>query len=457
VRLDFPELGRIHAERVDLPPPSPPLLRRLAGLRRLALLDSATGGRYTVVAALPLARFTWRPGLGEVALPGGARAREPSLTEALRSILLATAAEAHGPLPFGPGWLGYLGYGARAAFENAPERHPDDTGLPDVDLSYYPAVAVYDAEERTWWFVSRRECADTLRTIHACLLRAAAGTLPAVTGPVRAMVTREAYLAAVRRAVEYIHAGDVFQVNYAHEFRATYRGDPLELYLRLREANPAPYGAYLDLGRENAVLSTSPELFLRMRGHAVVTRPIKGTRPRGADAESDRRLREELRKSEKDTAELAMIVDLERNDLGRVCAPGTIKVVSDSAIESFATVHHRVAEVRGEIEEGYDRADLLAATFPGGSITGAPKVRAMQIIDELEAGRRGPYTGAIGLLSDDGNMDLNIAIRTAVLARGEVRVHVGGGIVAESVPEAEYDETLAKGRGIFDALGGVGA
>jgi para-aminobenzoate synthetase component 1 len=266
------------------------------------------------------------------------------------------------------------------------------------------------------------------------------------------MVTRETYLAAVRRAVEYIHAGDAFQVNYAHEFQATYRGEPLELYLRLREANPAPYGAYLDLGRENAVLSTSPELFLRVRGHEVLTRPIKGTRPRGADAESDRRLRDELRKSEKDAAELAMIVDLERNDLGRVCAPGTIRVVSDAEIESYATVHHRVAEVRGEMEEGYDRADLLAATFPGGSITGAPKVRAMEIIDELEAGRRGPYTGAIGIFSDDGNMDLNIAIRTAVLARGRVRVHVGGGIVADSLPEAEYEETLAKGRGIFEAL-----
>jgi para-aminobenzoate synthetase component 1 len=271
------------------------------------------------------------------------------------------------------------------------------------------------------------------------------------------MVPRETYLAAARRAVEYIHAGDVFQVNYAHEFRAAYRGDPLSLYLALREANPAPYGAYLDLGRGNAVLSTSPELFLRVRGREVTTRPIKGTRPRGADPAADARLREELRASPKDQAELAMIVDLERNDLGRVCEPGTVEVVSDAEIESYATVHHRVAEVRGELEEGFDRVDLLAATFPGGSITGAPKVRAMEIIDELEAGRRGPYTGAIGLLSDDGNMDLNIAIRTAVLARGEVRVHVGGGIVADSVPEAEYEETLAKGRAIFDALGGLGA
>jgi len=452
VRLDFPELGRIHAERADLPPPSPPFLRRLAGLRRLALLDSARGGRYTVVGAIPLARFTWRPGLGEVALPGGARVREPSLVEALRSMLIATTAEAHGPLPFGPGWLGYFGYGARAAFEEVPERHADDMGLFDVDLAYYPAVAVHDAEEGAWWFVSRRECADTARTMHACMMRVAPEPPRVLAGPVRALLPKERYLSAVRRAVEYIHAGDVFQVNFAHEFRASYRGEPLELYLALRERNPAPYAAFLDLGRGDAILSTSPELFLRVRGHEVVTRPIKGTRPRGPDPESDRRLRDELKGSEKDAAELAMIVDLERNDLGRVCAPGTVKVVTDAEIESFATVHHRVAEIRGEIEEGYDRADLLAATFPGGSITGAPKVRAMEIIDELEAGRRGPYTGAIGLLSDDGNMDLNIAIRTPVLARGEVRIHVGGGIVADSDPEAEYEETLAKGRAMFDVL-----
>jgi para-aminobenzoate synthetase component 1 len=347
-----------------------------------------------------------------------------------------------------------MGYGARVAFEEVPERHPDDTGLFDVDLAYYPAVAVYDAEERVWWFVSRWECADTARTIHACLLRAAPEPPPAVAGPVRPMVPKEAYLAAARRAVEYIHAGDVFQVNYAHEFRAAYRGDPLDLYLALRAVNPAPYGAFLDLGRGDAILSTSPELFLRVRGQEVVTRPIKGTRPRGADPQTDERLREELRRSEKDAAELAMIVDLERNDLGRVSEPGTVTVVSDSEIESYATVHHRVAEVRGDLEEGYDRVDLLAATFPGGSITGAPKVRAMEIIDELEAGRRGPYTGAIGVLSDDGNMDLNVAIRTPFISRGQVRVHVGGGIVADSEPEAEYAETLAKGKAMFQALGG---
>jgi len=189
-----------------------------------------------------------------------------------------------------------------------------------------------------------------------------------------------------------------------------------------------------------------------VRGPEVVTRPIKGTRPRGADPARDEELREELRVSEKDTAELAMIIDLERNDLGRVCVPGSVIVRDPARIESYASVHHRVAEVTGTLEAGYGLVDLIAASFPGGSITGAPKVRAMEIIDELESAPRGPYTGSVGILTDDGNMELNIAIRTVVLARGEARLHVGGGIVADSGPEAEYEETLAKGRALFEAL-----
>jgi para-aminobenzoate synthetase component 1 len=291
-----------------------------------------------------------------------------------------------------------------------------------------------------------------MRTLRAALRATAAPPPGRVTGDVRPCVSREAYLAAVARAVEYIHAGDVFQVNYAHEFRAGYRGDPLALYLALRAHNPAPYGAYLDTGRGSAILSTSPELFLSVRDRTVVTRPIKGTRPRGEDESGDARQADELRFSEKDAAELAMIVDLERNDLGRVCRPGSIEVSEAGAIEAYASVWHRVAEVRGELEEGADRVDLLAATFPGGSITGAPKIRAMEIIDELEAGRRGPYTGSIGILTDHGAMELNIAIRTPVVARGEVRLWVGGGIVADSAPGAEYRETLDKGRAIFAAL-----
>ena len=451
MRFDLPELGRLKAERADLPAPDAGLLRRLFSLNHLSLLDSCGAGRFTLVAASPLARLTWRPGCGEVLLPGGPRAREDDFKALLRAALARTALHAQAPLPFGPGWIGCLGYGLRSAFEEVPERHTETTAIADVDLAYYPAVAVYDAREETWWFFWREGVADPVRTLRACLTRAAQARPCRVQAP-RPVIERARYLDAVRRAIEYIHAGDVFQVNYAHEFRAPYRDDPLELYVALRSHNPAPYAAFLDLGGGRAVLSTSPELFLRLRGRRVITRPIKGTRPRGANKDEDRALIAELRGSEKDTAELAMIVDLERNDLGRVACPGSVVVTDRARVESYASVHHRVAEVEAELEAGRDRVDLIAASFPGGSITGAPKVRAMEIIDELEASRRGPYTGSIGLFADDGSMDLNIAIRTAVLAQGEVSVHVGGGIVADSDPVAEYEETLAKGKAIFAAL-----
>jgi para-aminobenzoate synthetase component 1 len=450
--LDLPALGRLRAERAALRPPDPALLHGLRGVAHLVVLDSAAGGRFTLVAAGPMARLRWRAGDGEVLVPGGARARDDDFESLLREALQATAAGTPGPLPVGPGWIGYLGYGLRTAFEDVPERHPDETGLADADLSYYPAAAVHDREDGTWWLLWRENAADTARMLHACLMGGGAPPRGAVSGGPEPRISRAAYLDAAARAVEYVRAGDVFQVNYAHEFRAPFAGEPLALYLKLRERNPSPYGAFLDLGRGQAVLSTSPELFLRVRDRHVVTRPIKGTRPRGATAEEDRALREELEKSEKDAAELAMIVDLERNDLGRVCRPGTVRVADEGRVESYASVHHRVAEVEGEMEEGFDRVDLLAATFPGGSVTGAPKVRAMEIIDELEAGRRGPYTGAIGILADDGGMDLNVAIRTVVLAGGLARVHVGGGIVADSDPAAEHAETLAKGKAIFEAL-----
>jgi para-aminobenzoate synthetase component 1 len=422
MRLELPDLGRLRAERVDLPPPDAALLARLRGLHRVALLDSAAGGRFTLVAASPLARLTWTAAGGEVALPGGARARQPDFTPLLREALQLTALPGTAPLPLGPGWIGQLGYGLRAAFETVPERHADSTGIADADLSYYPAVAVFDHRDQAWWFLFREQCADHLRPLHACLLRATDRPGFAV-GPVEARIGRDEYLAAVARAVEYVHAGDVFQVNYAHEFRAPFRGSPLGLYLALRESNPAPFCAYLDLGEQSAVLSTSPELFLRVRNGAVVTRPIKGTRPRGADDDADAALRTELERSEKDAAELAMIVDLMRNDLGRVCRPGSVEVARGSFIESYASVHHRVAEVVGELEPGRDRAELLRASFPGGSITGAPKIRAMEIIDELETARRGPYTGSIGVRAPARRG----RDRRRQRARGRVRGNAGEG------------------------------
>jgi para-aminobenzoate synthetase component 1 len=448
----FPDLGRVHAERLTLPAPDDEFFARLYGLGHVALLDSAAGGRFTVVGCSPLARMTWTPRGGVVQMPGGPQEPEDDLKALLRAGFEATALHGAGPLPFGPGWIGQLGYGLRVAFEDVPDRHPDESDIADLDLAYYPAVAVYDAGDQTWWLTWRDGTDDVARTLHARLNHAFPTPPGGVTAPAVARIEPEVYLESVRRAVEYIHAGDVFQVNYAHEFRAPYQGDPLALYLRLRRLNPAAFGAFLDLGGDRAVLSTSPELFLSLREGTVVTRPIKGTRPRGADPKEDEALKEELLASEKDAAELAMIIDLERNDLGRTCLTGSVAVTEERRVETYASVHHLVATVTAELDPNCDRVDLIEATFPGGSITGAPKIRAMEIIDELEANRRGPYTGSIGIFGDDGSLELNIAIRTVVLARGEARVHVGGGIVADSDPEAEYQETLAKGDTIFRAL-----
>jgi para-aminobenzoate synthetase component 1 len=262
---------------------------------------------------------------------------------------------------------------------------------------------------------------------------------------------RDAYERAVARAVEYIAAGDIFQVNLSQRYTVEQAADAELIFHRLTDGGGAHYGAMLEFD-EFAVISNTPELFLSVTPRAdgrrkVVTRPIKGTRPRGAGME------QALRDSIKDQAELNMIVDLERNDLGRVCEIGTVKVIEARLIEAHPTVYHGVATVEGVLRDDVGFVELLAATFPGGSITGAPKIRAMQIIEELEPVRRGVYCGAIGYIGGDGSMQFNIAIRTMTMKGGIVHVPVGGGVVADSRPAAEYEETLVKARAMFAALG----
>jgi para-aminobenzoate synthetase component 1 len=255
------------------------------------------------------------------------------------------------------------------------------------------------------------------------------------------------YLECVRRALEYIAAGDVFQINLSQRFTAHGTIEPLDLFLRLAAASPAPFSAFMSW-RDLAVVSASPELFYQTKGRSVVTRPIKGTRPRSDDAAVDQSLAAELTRSAKDRAELTMIVDLERNDLGRVCRYGTVRVIDPLAVESFAQVHHLVATVEGRLRGEIGPVDVIRAVFPGGSVTGAPKIRAMEIIDELEPTRRSLYTGAIGYLGRGGAGGFNIAIRTMTVEGNRVSYQVGGGIVADSHPQGEYEETLHKGRGL---------
>jgi len=323
-------------------------------------------------------------------------------------------------------WVGYFSYDLGRLFEQLPSRAADDLQLP-----LFVFTLEHPAAERQ------------ARPVPAP--RRGAGRL-------RSTFTRPAYLDAVAKAVEYIRAGDIFQVNLSQRFTSECALPPEVIFDHLRRAGGARYGAILRY-EQFSLVSHSPELFLRVSrdpatgGRRVVTRPIKGTRPRLPGME------DELRHSVKDQAELNMIIDLERNDLGRVCEIGSVEVTQPRAVEAHPTVYHGVATVEGTLRDDVSFVDLLRATFPGGSVTGAPKIRAMEIIDELEPVRRGPYCGAIGYLAADGSAEFNVAIRTMILKDGLAHVPVGGAVVADSTPAGEFEETLVKARAMFDALG----
>ncbi len=369
------------------------------------------------------------------------------------------------PVPFVGGAVGYLGYDLGRHVERLPSRAVDDLRLPELQLCFYDTAVAFDHGKDRVYLISnglpepagqaRRDRArKRLDSLHALLTRDApepdVGAIPSVE--LTGNFTREAYLKAIARAQRHIVAGDVYQVNLSHRLQGPWAGTPWAFYERLRRLNPAPFSAYQDFG-DFAVASSSPERFLRLTGDLVETRPIKGTRPRGATLREDELLAAALQASEKDRAEHIMIVDLERNDLGRVARTGSVAVEELMAVESYATVHHLTSTVSARLRSDRTVSDLLRATFPGGSITGAPKIRAMELIDELEPTRRGVYTGAIGYFSASGDLDLNIAIRTAVLKDGAACLQVGGGIVHDSDPEAEYQETFDKGRAMLEALG----
>jgi para-aminobenzoate synthetase component I len=371
-----------------------------------------------------------------------------------------------GAPPFAGGVVGYFAYDLRDQIERLARRTPADLPIPDLVVGVYDTIVAHDHEGGQTFLCStgypEREPNSSRRwarqRIHWLRNQFGAVELPRAFETARLLglssnFTRDGYLGAVERALEYIAAGDIYQVNLSQRFATPYPADPLPLYYRLREASPAPFAAFLRYG-DIAVLSSSPERFLRIDGRRVQTRPIKGTRPRGSTPEEDQRLARELWESPKDRAELVMIVDLERSDLGRVCEYGSVQVTDLTALEAHPTVFHLVATVEGRLRKSALVPDCLRACFPGGSITGAPKVRAMEIIEELEPTRRGVYTGAIGYLGWNGQADLNIAIRTMVVSHGRLTFQVGGGIVADSEPEAEYQETLDKAQGMLRALQG---
>ncbi len=510
--------------RAIKPPVSLPALRSaLAGHPHAALLESidqrAPAGAYSIYALDPVATLSI-PALSDID-PFAALAAHCRPWSVLGS----------SDVPFVGGWIGYFSYDAGRFIEPSAGWSSRHSVLPIAHWSLYDTVLVHNIA-RDQWFVAGVELPVRLRPASRPSLDARLQTLedlvegissscdavqsPAAQAQGRTCVTfpsltssqqtcrltafddtwvpllsssantRQSsaanksnssrwddadttYLDNVRRALAYIRAGDIFQVNLARRMRVPTTEHSLEIYDRLCKTNPAAYAAYLSISAENAsdantpseqprrpahsaILSSSPELFLSLTGRDVITRPIKGTRPRTGDTVLDTRAVDALIHSEKDAAELNMIIDLERNDLGRVCDFGSVYVLQAGEIESHPTVFHRAATIKGRLRDDLDAIDLLRATFPGGSITGTPKVRAMQIINELEPFARGPYCGTIGYITLDGNMQLNLAIRTMTITNGEAAVLVGSGIVADSDPEDEAAEINAKAAGLLAAL-----
>ncbi|MGQ3685721.1 MAG: aminodeoxychorismate synthase component I [Candidatus Loosdrechtia sp.] len=367
-------------------------------------------------------------------------------------------------IPFFCGSVGYFGYELYHFIENLDSKTIDDIGLPDMYMGFYNTIIFYDNFLNTCSVIGVDFGIDPLlkdKIAHiAYVLKKPYCPNeplnnkyhPGSPEPVLHFnFDKKPYLQAIGRIKEYIRAGDVYQVNLSQRIETQIGIPPHELYKKLRSVNPAPYSCYLAFD-DIAILSSSPELFLRVSNRHVQTRPIKGTRPRGRDEEADMRMKQDLLTSQKDDAELTMIVDLERNDLGRVCDYGSVKVVEKKTLETYPTVYHLVSTIEGNLQKHYDVIDLLKATFPGGSVTGAPKIRAMQIIDELEPTKRSVYTGAIGYIGFNGNMDLNIAIRTFIVKGRMVYFQVGSGIVADSNEEEEYEETMHKAKALIDSL-----
>ena len=455
---------------LDLDPATLP--RRVGALREPALFESGPGfgdrGRWSLLAAEP--RWHFQAVGDRWVIEGVDRVLESGRDPfgALRRLLddlphpIRPVDDDPDRPPFLGGLMGFVGYDAAPLLERLPRSKARDSRLPDIRFGLYDTFVAVDHRKGLARLIAADLCGDGRSETAARLDRwrrrlaiPPPAPSPSRLGRLVSGFDPRLYREAVGRILEYIAAGDIFQANLSQRFEASGHVDVRDLHERLKARSPAPYSALLAWD-DLALISASPESFFEVRGRQIVTRPIKGTRPRSDDRSEDRRLAEELRTSPKDRAELTMIVDLERNDLGRVCEYGTVQVPDPIAVESYAQVHHLVATVKGRLRAGVGPVEVLESTFPGGSITGAPKIRAMEIIDELEPSRRSAYTGAIGWIGPGGDCGFNIAIRTLTVEGGTVRYQVGGGIVADSDPEAEYRETLDKGRGLREVIEGWG-
>ena len=437
-----------------------PAIHRIFGLfqeqRDAVFLDSSLKnrlGQYSIIGLYPYLKLV----NGGIFTANGEQ-QACSFEEYLSRYLAEHREKNETGLPIISGAVGYFSYDYGRKKEGVPSCHNRDLRIPECILCFYDVFIVEDHSQKRLYLVANgrlQEAGRRLRLLKERIFELNEPEEKQFFGESGVTITsnfkKEEYLKAVEDVIHYITEGDIYIANLTQQLRINSSRPPYEVFKRLRANNPSPFGGYFNYGNFQ-VISASPERFLSMnRGH-VVTRPIKGTRRRGRTPGEDDLLRRELQDSQKDKSELLMIVDLERNDLNRVCIPGSVRVSELFAVEEYATVFHLVSTVEGDLEEGKTVVDLLRAGFPGGSITGAPKLRAMEIIDEMEHSRRNLYTGSMGYLTLDGSCDFNIVIRTALHQNGCYYLGVGGGITCESEPEFEYEETLQKAKAILEAL-----
>ncbi|MFQ5647351.1 MAG: aminodeoxychorismate synthase, component I [bacterium] len=456
----------VDRQEIDFPGLTPALAyQRIRNKESSFLLESVRSGgktgHYSLLGRNPRLVFRSWNGWIELTYPDGRREKRTGKPiRILRDLFKEYGASRNisQETGFAGGAVGYFSYDAGRWFEELPDRHPNDLDIPDCCFMFIDLAVQFDHRSGTVQLISHGDRTDkellsrSDSLLHDLKTPGTKTQTPTGKKPeLSSNLSREGFEKMVEKAQEYIRAGDVFQVNLSQRYQAAFTGDSWSLYERLCRINPSPFACYLDM-KDLVVVSCSPERLVRVQGNQVETRPIAGTRPRGEDRESDRNMSAELLLSEKERAEHIMLVDLERNDLGRICQYGSVEVNELMAVEDYSHVFHIVSNVRGELREGTDCFDVIRATFPGGTITGAPKIRCLEIIDELEPTRRGLYTGSIGYLSFSGEMDLNIVIRTFVIKDGQAYIQVGSGIVADSDPEKEYLETTYKAQALISAL-----
>ena len=420
--------------------------------KKISFLDSSLTNKYGKFSIIAMnCFFELREEKGKTIINGVESER--SFDEVLDKFLMENKEENTTNLPIIAGGIGYFSYDYGRKYENICTRHNDDLRIPESIIRFYRTFIIQNNETSEIYisYKVKEEYLDLLKLIENIEFKEEKLIKNTVLSKFYSHFSKGDYLNAIKRTIDYIIEGDVYITNLTQRLEIKSKKNPLSVFAYLRKFNPSPFGSYLDYG-DFEVVSASPERFIRMENGIIKTRPIKGTRKRGSTLEEDEILKKELANSEKDKSELLMIVDLERNDLHRICELKSVKVEELFEVETYSTVFHLVSTIKGKLQEKYKFVDLLRATFPGGSITGAPKIRAMEIIDELEKTRRDLYTGSIGYISFNGDCDLNIVIRTAIHKEGKYYLGVGGGITCESDLEFEYEETLQKAKALLEAI-----